>query len=100
MISRLATMVHPTGCRYLRQSTVGEAVENTESQQRQHALAESAGAMGFASVAVIDDDFGRSGYGMIECPGLADVLGPLSSPTLRSSSEPPDYQVWPAMLNG
>jgi len=31
-------------------------MENTESQRRQYALAESASGMGFSSVAVIDDD--------------------------------------------
>jgi len=46
---------------YVRQSTMGQVVENTESQRRQYALAEAARTMGFASVAVIDDDLGRSG---------------------------------------
>jgi hypothetical protein len=38
---------------YVRQSTVGQVIENTESQRRQYALAESACALGFASVTVI-----------------------------------------------
>jgi hypothetical protein len=40
---------------YIRQSTLGQVMENTESQRRQYALAESASDMGFSSVAVIDD---------------------------------------------
>jgi DNA invertase Pin-like site-specific DNA recombinase len=55
---------------YVRQSTMGQVVENTESQRRQYALAESAQTMGFASVAIIDDDLGRSGSGVIERPGF------------------------------
>jgi DNA invertase Pin-like site-specific DNA recombinase len=55
---------------YVRQSTMGQVTENTESQRRQYALAESARRMGFASVTVIDDDLGRSGSGLIERPGF------------------------------
>jgi hypothetical protein len=44
---------------YVRQSTVGQVIENTESQRRKYALAVSARALGFASAAVIDDDLGR-----------------------------------------
>jgi hypothetical protein len=35
---------------YIRQSTVGQVTEHTESQRRQYALADSARAYGFASV--------------------------------------------------
>lgn len=38
---------------YIRQSTIGQVVEHTESQRRQYALADSARAFGFASVTVI-----------------------------------------------
>jgi hypothetical protein len=44
---------------YIRQSTIGQVAEHTESQRRQYALADSARAYGFASVTVIDDDLGR-----------------------------------------
>src|SRR5947208_7555286 len=54
---------------YIRQSTIGQVVEHTESQRRQYALADSARAFGFASVTVIDDDLGRSGSGLVERPG-------------------------------
>jgi hypothetical protein len=59
---------------YVRQSTIGQVAENTESQRRQYALAESAQAMGFASVTIIDDDLGRSGSGTIERPGFQKLV--------------------------
>ena len=55
---------------YIRQSTLSQVLENTESQRRQYELAESARAAGFASVTVIDDDLGRSGSGAAERPGF------------------------------
>lgn len=59
---------------YVRQSTPGQVAENTESQQRQYALVESARAMGFAGVEVIDDDLGRSGSGLVERPGFQKLV--------------------------
>src|SRR5437762_7821208 len=59
---------------YVRQSTMGQVAENTESQRRQYALAESARTMGFASVTIIDDDLGRSGSGTIERPGFQKLV--------------------------
>jgi len=59
---------------YVRQSTMGQVVEHTESQRRQYALADSANAMGFASVAVIDEDLGRSGSGQMERPGFQKLV--------------------------
>ena len=55
---------------YIRQSTLSQVLENTESQRRQYELAEAARAAGFASVTVIDDDLGRSGSGAAERPGF------------------------------
>jgi DNA invertase Pin-like site-specific DNA recombinase len=48
--------------------------ENTERLQRQYALAESAQAMDFASVVVIDDDLGRSGSGLAERPRFQKLV--------------------------
>src|SRR5262245_51002049 len=59
---------------YVRQSTMGQVIENTESQRRQYALAEAARTMGFASVAIIDDDLGRSGSGAIKRPGFQKLV--------------------------
>ena len=55
---------------YIRQSTLSQVLENTESQQRQYELAEAARTAGFAAVTVIDDDLGRSGSRAAERPGF------------------------------
>jgi DNA invertase Pin-like site-specific DNA recombinase len=60
---------------YVRQSSMAQVVEHTESQRRQYALAESALSMGFASVATIDDDLGRSGSGTVDRPGFQKLVG-------------------------
>lgn len=59
---------------YVRQSTLGQVVEHTESQHRQYALVESARSHGFAPVTVIDDDLGRSGSGLVERPGFQKLV--------------------------
>ena len=59
---------------YVRQSTLAQVVEHTESERRQYALAESARAMGFASVTTIDEDLGRSGSGLVERPGFQRLV--------------------------
>ena len=48
---------------YVRQSTTAQVFHNTESTQRQYALAERAVALGWSrnSVEVVDEDLGRSG---------------------------------------
>ena len=65
-------------CVYVRQSTPGQVADNTESQQRQYALVESARAMGFANAVVIDDDLGRSGSGLVERPGFQKLVASLT----------------------
>lgn len=64
---------------YVRQSTMGQVIEHTESQRRQYALAETASIMGFASVATIDDDLGRSGSGAVERPGFQKLVAGVCS---------------------
>lgn len=59
---------------YVRQSSMGQVVEHTESKRRQYELAESARAMGFASVLTIDEDLGRSGSGLVERPGFQRLV--------------------------
>src|SRR5690348_2105813 len=59
---------------YVRQSTMAQVAENTESQRRQYALAEAARTMGFATVVTIDDDLGRSGSGVVERPGFQKLV--------------------------
>jgi DNA invertase Pin-like site-specific DNA recombinase len=64
---------------YVRQSTMGQVAEHTESQRRQYALAEAARSLGFASVTVIDDDLGRSGSGLVERPGFQKLVASVCS---------------------
>jgi len=59
---------------YVRQSSIGQVEHNTESQRRQYSLADTAAAMGFASVQTIDDDLGRSGSGLVERPGFQKLV--------------------------
>jgi DNA invertase Pin-like site-specific DNA recombinase len=59
---------------YVRQSTLVQVVEHTESQKRQYALVESARTYGFVPVTVIDDDLGRSGSGLVERPGFRKLV--------------------------
>ena len=59
---------------YVRQSSIGQVVEHTESKRRQYALADWAREMGFLSVSVIDDDLGRSGSGLVERPGFQKLV--------------------------
>src|SRR5512133_1191139 len=64
---------------YVRQSTMGQVAEHTESQRRQYGLADSARSLGFTSVTVIDDDLGRSGSGLIERPGFQKLVAAVCS---------------------
>ena len=64
---------------YVRQSTMAQVVANLESQRRQYDLAGAAGAAGFASVKVIDDDLGRSGSGSVERPGFERLVAMVCS---------------------
>ena len=76
---------------YVRQSTMSQVTGNTESQRRQYALVEAAHAAGFASVAVIDDDLGRSGSGLSDRPGFQKLVAAVCAGTLGrcSASRPP-----------
>src|SRR2546429_9812025 len=58
-------------CLYVRQSTLQQVLENTESTSRQYALRERALALGWADerIVVIDQDLGHSGA------STADRLG-------------------------
>ena len=59
---------------YIRQSTLQEVGNNTESGRRQYALEGRARELGFATVLVIDEDLGVSGTGSRERPGFARLL--------------------------
>lgn len=62
---------------YIRQSTVRQVFENTESTRRQYALRDRAVALGWATerVIVIDSDQGQSGAGAVERAGFQRLVG-------------------------
>lgn len=67
---------------YVRQSSIGQVLEHTESQRRQYALAETARAVGFTRVQVIDEDLGRSGSGLVARPGFQRLVAEVCSGTI------------------
>ena len=67
---------------YVRQSSIGQVIEHTESKLRQYELAESARAMGFSTVTTIDQDLGRSGSGLVERPGFQRLVASVCSGTV------------------
>jgi hypothetical protein len=60
---------------YIRQSTPGQVLHHQESQRRQYALQDHARQLGFQRVAVIDEDLGRSGSGLVERSGFQQLVG-------------------------
>jgi len=62
---------------YIRQSTVRQVFENTESTRRQYALRERAVALGWPieRVVVIDSDLGRSGAAGTDREGFQTLVG-------------------------
>ena len=59
---------------YVRQSSNHQVRVHRESQIRQYALQDRARQMGFHSVVVVDKDLGRSGSGLQDRPGFAELL--------------------------
>jgi DNA invertase Pin-like site-specific DNA recombinase len=59
---------------YIRQSTPGQVLHHRESQRRQYALEQHARQLGFQRVAVIDEDLGRSGSGLVERAGFQQLV--------------------------
>ena len=70
-LSRLAML-------YVRQSTLHQVLENTESTARQYALRERAIALGWdtSRVVVIDSDLGQSGASAADREGGSRVWWP------------------------
>lgn len=62
---------------YVRQSTVRQVFENTESTLRQYALRERAVALGWPveRVRVIDCDLGKSGASSVDREGFQELVG-------------------------
>ncbi len=82
--------VHPTGLQkvtaghlqrqamlYVRQSTLHQVFENTESTARQYALRERAIALGWPAeqIVVIDQDLGHSGASAADREGFQRLVG-------------------------
>jgi DNA invertase Pin-like site-specific DNA recombinase len=61
---------------YVRQSTLRQVVENTESTQRQYALRQQAVALGWPleHIIVIDTDLGQSGAAATDREGFQRVV--------------------------
>jgi DNA invertase Pin-like site-specific DNA recombinase len=61
---------------YVRQSTVRQVIENTESTQRQYALRQRAVALGWPNdrVIVIDTDLGQSGASAVDREGFQKLV--------------------------
>ena len=59
---------------YIRQSTPGQVLHHQEGRRRQYALPDHARQLGFQQVAVIDEDQGRSGSGLVERPGFQQLV--------------------------
>lgn len=63
-------------CLYVRQSTLQQVLENTESTSRQYALRERALALGWADerIVVIDQDLGHSGASTVDRLGFQRLV--------------------------
>jgi DNA invertase Pin-like site-specific DNA recombinase len=59
---------------YVRQSSIQQVRDHQESRRRQLGLAGRAKQLGFSRVVVIDQDLGRSGSGLQDRPGFAQLL--------------------------
>jgi len=61
---------------YIRQSTLRQVFENTESTERQYALRQQAVALGWPleSVIVIDSDLGQSGASAVDREGFQRLV--------------------------
>ena len=76
----LPSHVHRDAYLYVRQSTLRQVVENTESTQRQYALRERATALGWPieRVQVIDCDQGQSGASAADREGFQRLVAEVS----------------------
>lgn len=65
---------------YIRQSTIRQVVENTESTKRQYGLRQHAMALGWAveQIVVIDSDLGQSGASAVDREGFQKLVAEVS----------------------
>ena len=75
-----ATHLARTAYLYVRQSTLRQVVENTESTQRQYALRQRAIALGWPAerIVVIDSDLGQSGASAADRAGFQRLVTEVS----------------------
>jgi len=64
---------------YIRQSSPIQVLHHQESQRRQYGLQGRARDLGFQQVAVIDEDLGRTGSGLVERPGFQRLVAEVCS---------------------
>jgi DNA invertase Pin-like site-specific DNA recombinase len=71
-----ATHLKRTAYLYIRQSTIRQVFENTESTQRQYALQQNAVALGWPQdrIIVIDSDLGQSGASAVDRAGFQRLV--------------------------
>ena len=67
-------------CLYVRQSTVRQVFENTESTDRQYALSRKAITLGWSQerITVIDSDLGKSGSSVADRQGFQKLVAQVS----------------------
>ena len=67
---------------YIRQLTPGQVLHHQEGRRRQYALQDHARQLGFQQVALIDEDLGRSGSGLVERAGFQQLVGAVCAGTV------------------
>ena len=68
-------------CLYVRQSSLRQVVQNTESTRRQYGLSQRATALGWPAerIRVIDEDQGKSGAYSGNRSGFRDLMGSIAA---------------------
>ena len=68
-------------CLYVRQSSLRQVMENTESTRRQYGLSQRATALGWPTerIRVIDEDQGKSGAYSGNRSGFRDLMGSIAA---------------------
>ena len=64
---------------YVRQSKPIQLINNQESTRLQFSLLDRARALGFQQVAVVDEDLGRTGSGLVDRPGFQRLAAEVCS---------------------
>ena len=80
---------------YVRQSTIRQVLENTESTKRQYALRQRAIALGWAAeqIVVIDNDLGQSGASAVDREGFQKLVAEVGMGKAYERMRQQDYQL-------